>query len=176
MYHRERSFRRRKYRLRRYGAEPTVFLERKSKLGDRVSKRRTQVPDTDLARLGDAFGDPDWAGHWYHQRLLVRQLRPTCQISYERVAYVGACAEGPLRLTLDRHIHCVPADGWSPDGARSGLPILAGQVILELKYSAALPAPFKRLIAEMALAPSQVSKYRLGVQSWGLDAGTKEVG
>ena len=54
--------------------------------------------------------------------------------------------------------------------------MLSGQVILELKYSGALPAPFKRLIEEMVLAPGLVSKYRLGVQTWGLDAAGKEVG
>jgi hypothetical protein len=176
VYHRSPSFKRRKLRVRRYDGATTAFLERKAKSGDRVSKRRSQVSLTELDQLGDAFGDPAWVGDWFHQRVLIRQLRPACRITYDRVAHVGVGADGPLRLTMDRNIYCHPADGWHLNDLHSELPILNGQVILELKYSAALPALFKRLVEEMALRPSVVSKYRLGVETWGLAAGAKGVG
>jgi len=183
VYRRSPSYKRRKFRLRRYDGQTSVFLERKTKSGDQVSKRRTQVAATELPRLGDPCADPEWAAHWYHERVLKRRLRPTCQVSYERVAHVGAGADGPLRLTMDRRVHCRPADDWHVDDTLSGAPILSGEVILELKYSAALPALFKRLVEEMALCPTPCSKYRRAVEAWGLAAGgaagssaAKEVG
>jgi hypothetical protein len=45
----------------------------------------------------------------------------------------------------------------------AGLPVLDGQVILELKYRHHLPLIFKRLVEEFALAPQRASKYRLGI-------------
>ncbi len=176
VYQRSPSYRRHKFRLRRYGDDPAVFLERKTKSGDRVAKRRTPVTDAELARLADADADPSWAAHWFHRRLLARRLQPACQISYERVAHVDAGADGRCRLTLDRHLRCLPADGWRLGDAAAGLPLLAGEAILELKFAVALPGPFKRLVELLALTPSKVSKYRLGVQAWGLAAGGKEVG
>src|SRR5262249_22260166 len=49
VYHRSPKYRRRKYRVRRYGAEPWTFLERKSKWGDRVAKRRSRVHEAEVA-------------------------------------------------------------------------------------------------------------------------------
>jgi hypothetical protein len=169
------SHRRHKFRLRRYGAESFVFLERKSKTGDRVTKWRTRVADVELTWLDDLPADPGWAGHWFRRRLRMRGLRPTCQVSYDRVAHVGADPAGPLRLTLDYRVRCAPADGWQPDEPRAGQPALADEVIVELKYRSALPALFQLLLAEVGLSPSPASKYRLGVRTWGLDAGTWEV-
>src|SRR5439155_22125195 len=51
VYHRAPSYRRRKFRVRRYGSAPEVFLERKSKWGDRVAKPRTAVPAAELPLL-----------------------------------------------------------------------------------------------------------------------------
>src|SRR5436305_1036093 len=47
------SYKRRKFRVRRYGAAPWVFLERKSKWGDRVAKRRSPVPGEEVALLAN---------------------------------------------------------------------------------------------------------------------------
>src|SRR5205814_2516793 len=107
-----------------------------------------------------------WSGYWFQRRLMLRGLGPTCRIAYERTAYVGACPEGPLRLTLDRHVRGVLAAEWSPAPVDGGRPLLTGQVILELKFFAALPAPFKELVAELRLCPSNVSKYRLCREAW----------
>ncbi len=51
LFHRARGFRGRKYRLRRYGQEPTVYLERKLRRGDRVQKHRTSVPQHEIRRI-----------------------------------------------------------------------------------------------------------------------------
>src|SRR5262245_32431301 len=51
VYHRRGLYKRRKHRLRRYGRAPWVFLERKTKWGDRVKKLRTPIRDGELPIL-----------------------------------------------------------------------------------------------------------------------------
>src|SRR6202011_4628261 len=142
---------------RHYGAAPWAFLERKSKWGDRVEKRRTAVHAADLATLARPLSVVTWPGHWFHRRLLARHLGPACRIAYLRTAYVGACAEGPLRLTLDRRARGALGRDWDVGPPEAALPLLRGQVILELKFRAALPGPFKELVQDRKLCPSAVS-------------------
>lgn len=168
VYHRSPGYKCRKFRVRRYGAAAWAFLERKSKWGDRVEKRRTAVPEGELAQLAHPMSMVTWPGHWFHRRLLARRLGPACRISYQRTAYVGACAEGPLRLTLDRRGRGALSREWGVGTPENALPLLRGQVILELKFRAALPAPFKMIVQDMRLSPSGVSKYRLCREAWGL--------
>jgi hypothetical protein len=156
--------------LRRYGIGPAVFLERKSRWGDRVAKRRTLVSPADIGRLEASIDGPEWDGHWFHRRLRTCGLWPACQVSCERTAFVGTSADGPLRVTLDRQALALPARSWDLEETRAGLPILTGRVILELKFRASLPVLFKHLIQEMGLCPGPVSKYRLAVEAWGQDA------
>jgi hypothetical protein len=168
VYHRSRGYKRRKFRVRRYGAAPWAFLERKSKWGDRVEKRRAAVPGEELALLANPMSVVTWPGHWFHRRLVARRLGPACRVSYHRTAYVGACAEGPLRLTLDRRPRGAPAGDWAVGPLEAGLPLLRGQAILELKFRAALPGPFRELVEGVRLSPSGVSKYRRCREAWGV--------
>lgn len=174
VYHRAPGYRRSKLRLRRYGLAPWTFLERKSKWGDRVAKLRSPVPHDELAALNHPMSLVDWPGHWFHRELGHRRLGPACRIAYERTAYVGTCTESHLRLTLDRRVRGILTDTWSAAPFDGGLPVLAGQVILELKFHAALPAPFKELVAALQLSPSTVSKYRLCRQAWALAGARRE--
>ena len=154
-----------KFRLRRYGDEPAVFLERKRKKRDCVEKRRVPVLDTDMRLLQDPEAPPDWTGRWFHKRLRARRLQPICQVTYERSAYVGGDPKDPLRLTLDQRLGCVPATEWAVQSFQRGLDLLPGRRILELKYRGLLPALFKRAIRDLSLSPTAVSKYRLGVEA-----------
>lgn len=180
IFHRAPGFRRRKYRLRQYGRGETVFLERKTKSGDRVAKRRSAVPRDEIHRLLHGDFDPSWPGDWFHRRLAARQLRPRCFISYTRTACVGTSCDGPIRLTIDRHIRCQPTAAYDvclpAQGASPGLPLFADRAILELKYRTAMPALFKRLVEELCLTPSPASKYRLGIQTCDLAHPASEAG
>lgn len=174
VYYRSPSYKRRKYRVRRYGSAAWLFLERKARTGDRVAKRRTAIALDDLSPLAQPLAVTDWPGYWFHRRLLTRRLGPACRVSYERIAYVGTCAEGPLRLTLDRQLHGELIDDWSFDPRGGDLPLLTGQVVLELKFRAALPHPFRELLQELRLSPCPVSKYRLCRQAWGVTSERRE--
>jgi hypothetical protein len=170
VFHRSPSFKRSKHRLRRYGSEPRVYLERKAKDGDRVRKQRNAIPDEELSLLAAPLSVTTWPGHWFHRRLLDRGLRPSALVVYHRTAYVGSGADGLFRLTLDRRLRGSRIGEWAVPAEEGGLPLLTGQVILELKFRLALPVLFKDLVQSMRLGPSLVSKYRSCVSAWGASA------
>ena len=61
VYSRRGSYRRAKYRIRRYGQSDMVFLERKLRTSDCLTKRRTPVRIEDLPLLTATDGRPDMA-------------------------------------------------------------------------------------------------------------------
>ncbi|MEO7190882.1 MAG: polyphosphate polymerase domain-containing protein [Vicinamibacterales bacterium] len=177
VYHRQGSYRRTKYRIRRYGAADVVFLERKLRTSEMLVKRRTTIPMADLPLVAAETMDPTWAGRWFRQRVEARQLAPVCQVSYHRHARVGHAQFGPLRLTFDDQIHVQSSGGLSfePD---AGVPVLQTHTVMEMKYRAVMPAILRHLVEEFSLAASAVSKYRLSMEAMkaaGLRAGASEV-
>ena len=166
VFRRRGSFGRSKYRIRTYGHYQAIFLERKFRTEQLLAKRRTLVDRADLDRLFASAPDQSWPGYWFHRRLLVRALRPMCQVTYLRTARLATSVAGQMRLTIDDGLRVLPM----PDLAfipGTGLPMLEGQAILELKYRHTLPSLFKHLIADFTLAPRTVSKYRLGITALG---------
>ena len=176
VYHRRGSYGRAKYRLRRYDSAPTLFLERKCKVKGRVRKRRTEVRPEELEQLAAADLDPTWPGRWFARRMALRGLVPTCLISYERVARVGAGLAGPLRMTVDRSFLCRPSSTLAVPHLGEGEVLFAGQGVVELKYRVTMPPLFKSLLRELGLTPARASKYRSGIKSCGLGPGVREVG
>jgi hypothetical protein len=170
VYRRTDGYRRRKYRVRRYGIAPTAFLERKAKRQDRVRKRREEIPLAELAVIaGEA--PADWPGAWFVKQLARRQLRPVCRVSYKRTALVGTHPDGPIRVTFDREPHGVAADGHDLEQVADGPRLLADEVITEFKFVGAMPATFKAVIEGLRLNPKSVSKYRRCVEAVGLAVG-----
>lgn len=168
VFHRSPGYKKRKFRLRRYGANPSIFLEQKRKSEGKVAKRRVEIAETDIDRLRAIPTDADWHAYWFHRRINARRLEPTCLISYLRQAYFGHNGDGPLRLTLDRGVRSLPAIGWSVVEVEGHAPELTDAVLLELKYRKNLPALFKAMMQDFALAPGPLSKYRLAIQTLGL--------
>jgi hypothetical protein len=162
VFNRRDSFGRAKYRVRRYGDGNSVFFERKLRQPRVLIKRRTLDSIATLAYLETNDVNADWAGQWFHRRLLVRRLRPVCQVTYDRMARIASTAEGLVRLTLDSDLRAtgIEAPAFAAD---AGDRFFSGRNILELKYHARVPALFRRLIEEFALTPTTASKYRLGV-------------
>jgi hypothetical protein len=166
--HRRGSFRLSKFRIRRYGDSPRVFLERKLRTQEMLCKRRTLVDLNDLPRLRAAVPDSSWSGAWFHRRVLARGMRPSCQISYRRTARVGMNPYGPFRLTLDEGLSARPARGLWFDEEPESVELAPEQVILELKFREEVPLVFKELIREFELNPRRISKYRMAVTGLGL--------
>ena len=167
VFHRRGSYGKSKYRVRRYGGSPVMFLERKFRTDRVLIKRRTTVPVIEFDRLEGREPDPDWHGYWFHRRVLARGLRPLVQVCYCRTARLGTSSTGTFRMTVDFDLRVLPL----PDRAflpGVGLPLLQGQHIVELKYCVALPAAFKQLVEQFALKTQPVSKYRAGLALLGL--------
>ena len=161
VFHRRGSFGRSKYRVRRYGRREHVFLERKLRRPGMLSKRRTLVPLEALSRLDEPASG--WEGDWFHRRLVLRQLRPVCEVSYHRMARMGVGTYGPIRLTLDDQLVVSTAARSAFAEHRDGIAYLQGHLVLELKYRVAVPPLFKQLVETFALRTAPVSKYRFGL-------------
>lgn len=167
VFHRRGSYGKSKYRVRRYGDSPIMFLERKFRTERVLIKRRTTATLDDFARLEGDEPDPDWYGYWFHRRLVARQLKPLVQVSYVRTARLGTSSNGKVRMTIDFDLRVLPL----PDRAflpGTGLPLMEGHNIIELKYSVTLPTVFRNLIDDFALKTQPVSKYRAGLALLGL--------
>ena len=161
VFHRRGSYRRSKYRIRRYDGADVAYLERKLRNARILTKRRGSVPLTELSRLAHTL-DGAWDGRWFHRRLQLRGLAPVCQISYTRMARVAARETGPIRLTVDQDIRTLVRRDvhFTTDGGR---PTLQRRMVVELKFRAVMPAVFKQLVEEFRLTAHTVSKYRLAV-------------
>jgi len=159
VFHRNGSFARGKYRVRRYGSSGVVFLERKLRTKECLTKRRTSILLSDLERLESPATGEEWPGRWFARRLAARQIRPVCQVGYERTARAAMTQLGPVRLTIDEALR---ATGVSSVQFSSvpGTAILPDYAIVEMKFTVTMPTMFKLVIEEFALNPIRFSKYR----------------
>jgi hypothetical protein len=160
VFHRRGSYGRSKYRVRRYDTSDVVFLERKLRTKSLLSKRRTIVSLDELKHLTDAGSGDGWIGEWFAGRLAARQLKPVCQVTYDRTARVTQTPYGLARLTVDDGLAVREIPGWAYE-APDYRSVLIDRQIVELKFIVAMPAVFKRLLETFGLTPEAVSKYRL---------------
>jgi hypothetical protein len=161
-----------KYRVRRYGTAPVLYLEEKRKRRGVVTKCRAALAEEVAGRLLAANGVPppsvpeaDWFVEAYRQL----PLRPWCQVRYRRLARVGVTEGLPVRLTLDQDATAAPAVGALPSRGAECEQVLPG-VVLELKFPHSLPLIFRQLLQEFALKPVAASKYRRAMAACGLDS------
>lgn len=139
----------RKYRMRRYGDESVLHLERKLKRRGRVRKIRWQAEEA------------EWrSSYWFGRRVAVNKLEPSAVIAYERAAFFGA----GFRLTLDRRLRIAEAEGWAVRMPRASVELADGKWVLEVKHGGALPAQVRDLVLEHRLIEGGFSKYRDGMQ------------
>lgn len=173
VYHKTKGFKRAKFRVRRYGDGETIFLERKRRKGDVVKKRRDAVAPPELPLLGGSDVSLEWPGWWFYRQVQFKGLRPSVCIGYTRTAFMGTSATGAVRLTLDRGVSGLPAEGWAVPSVQGGKVLLSDSVILELKFRATLPPLFLELLSELPPSGPGVSKYRLCVDAFGLAGGPR---
>jgi hypothetical protein len=164
VFHRRGSYGRSKYRVRRYGDEPRVFLERKLRTGSRLAKRRTDIP-IDALQLLTATPDPETG--WFRRRVSVRRLEPVCRVSYLRTARLASTEAGRARMTLDYTLSASAVNAFALDGPGPA-PLLTGHMILELKFRGSMPTVFRELADTFTLTPGRASKYRVAADVLGI--------
>lgn len=171
LLHRAGEFDRGTIRVRTYGNGGPAFLERKRRRRDRVRKRRTEIPASEVGRLAAAPGGEPWAGDWFRDEVAAAGFRPVCAVAFLRTAFSGGAGPGEYRLTVDRGIRCAPASAWEvpavPPGA-APVEVPGGGAVCELKFPGAMPAPFKALAARLGLEPAGLSKYRRACRTLGI--------
>lgn len=166
IYHRAGEDRGTKFRIRRYGTEGLVWLERKRRRGDIVKKRRGEWPLAELTPLLAGRGSPEaWAGA-FQDAVQGRELRPVLLVVYPRSAYSGDTHQ---RLTLDWGVKVWRMgrddDPFDPPGDPYQV---TEDVILELKYDETMPPAFEELLELLGRGTCGFSKYSRGVEAAGL--------
>jgi hypothetical protein len=160
VFYGEKPFRRHKYRLRRYGLEPSVYLERRSRWRDRIKKHRSAISVEEVSWFAREHSPLPWEGHWFHRRLIEGNLHPASRVTYRRAAYSCGKGEGAMRLTFDRSVRCCLTEDWTVEPFEGGLPVLEERVIGEVKFFGVMPLKFKNIVREFGLRPIRISKYR----------------
>lgn len=165
VYFREGRFAAKKYRVRRYGDNDRVYVERKTVRERRVRKRRTEVGIGELPRV---MAQQSGESEWFARQVEGRELGPVCRVRYLRRAMYGMCPAGggPMRVTFDRSVRGVLVDGWTFDAASEERVLLDGVVVCEFKFAGAMPAAMKKIVADLKLSPSGMSKYRACVRAF----------
>ncbi|OWK37464.1 polyphosphate polymerase domain-containing protein [Fimbriiglobus ruber] len=171
VFRRTEGYDRDKFRVRRYGADGPVFVERKAKNGEKVRKHRERIDVTAVADFSAPVCSGERAGGWFHRQLREKLLKPVCRITYERVAFLGTADGTTARLTFDRNIRGALTTDWVPNAVETAAPLLANRVVCEFKFRTAMPALFRGIVADLKLAPASFSKYRVFVKSAGLSGG-----
>jgi len=145
-----------------------VFVERKTKNGEKVRKHRARINPVEIADLARPSLNGEWAGEWFHSQVLEKRLAPVCRVAYERVAYLGTADGGTVRITFDRNIRGVRATEWALAEVADAPPLLTDRVVCEFKFRTAMPSLFRGIVADLTLTPAPFSKYRNFVQTAGL--------
>ncbi len=165
VYHRTKPIGQRKFRLRRYGSEETIWLETKQKSNGLSRKRRTAVPEPETALL-QLPSPSEWHGDWFHRRIVTQQLRPVATVTYERFARIGSTSDGAIRLTIDRDLRGTgSAVRQVPRGSSEEIELLPQGFVVELKFREVMPVIFKQLLGDLPLQMAMFSKYRAAVDA-----------
>lgn len=148
-----------RYRVRRYGDDRCVWLERKGGEAGRVDKRRAPC-DATAAEGGLSALPADHPGRAWAEEVQALGLVPQVVVSYLRAAWVLPASGA--RLTIDRALRARPAVRRVPESVEGGVPLRgpsgAEPCVLELKFDAAPPAAFERLLRQEGWAPRPWSK------------------
>lgn len=160
-----------KYRIRRYGDEDLLYLERKVRRGTLVRKRRSAVPG---AALEDVLGGRIEGDGWpatFCRSIRDFGLRPSLLLCYRRFAWLGPRGS---RLTLDQGVTAHYGEHIRGVRMNGGGVAVTGATVLELKFDSEIPGVFKELLDLLARRPGGFSKYGTGLVACGLVPGPGE--
>jgi SPX domain protein involved in polyphosphate accumulation len=169
---------RRKVRVRVYGdttitPETPAYLEIKQRINKLMRKRRVALPYGDAVNfdgyyeLGLARGHADQAlvhEAYYLYRTL--QLRPTCVVTYDRMAFEGDARAPDLRITLDTNLRGRIHDlSLLSTGSVVDRQVLGPEyAVLEVKANHNVPRWVAQLTARHRCTFYRISKYCMALE------------
>jgi hypothetical protein len=168
VYAKTPGYRTAKHRVRRYGDDAAVYLEWKSKRGQRVRKRRSVASQDDLARLAVLADVAAWDGRWFVERIHARRLAPVCRVAYDRLALCGDSETGPIRATFDRRLRGGACSTVVLDAESPMAPLPIAGVVVEFKFTDSMPHLFREAMTQFPLTSAAASKYRACIDALGL--------
>ena len=155
-----------KYRIRIYNcSDREIFLERKHKHGDLISKSSVRITRRLCEQLMN--GDPTGLDRSENQLLrdVFREMRtkflkPAVIVDYHREAYTHPAED--TRITFDKQLHSglFTYDLFNPD-LNGVSPLEPGKMILEVKYNRYLPGYIKSILSTVPSVSCAISKYTL---------------
>jgi SPX domain protein involved in polyphosphate accumulation len=169
---------RRKVRVRVYGdttitPETPAYLEIKQRINKLMRKRRVALPYGDAVdfdgyyELGLARGHAEQAlvhEAYYLYRTL--QLRPTCVVTYDRMAFEGDARAPDLRITLDTNLRGRIHDlSLLSTGNVADQQVLGPEyAVLEVKANHNVPRWVAQLTARHRCTFYRISKYCMALE------------
>ena len=160
----DKPFYKEKLRLRSYGVptpDTPVFIEIKKKYDGIVYKRRTKLSLTEAERYLYSHTDQEKSEQVLREIdwLFVRYpLEPAIYLAYDRIAYCGT-EDDSLRITFDTDIRGRDERLKLTEGT-DGIALLGPDtVLMEVKFTGAMPLWMSRLFASLKIYPSSFSKY-----------------
>ncbi len=165
VYHRAEEDSGTKYRIRRYGDENVLWLERKRRKGTLVTKRRASCPMEKLDGVLKGTVTLGGFADTFVEEVKKQRYSPRLLVTYPRSAWV---AEGGARLTLDHGVQARKATKEQPFSETGQVVSVSSDVILELKYDKTPPSVFTELLTLLGQEGGSFSKYRRGIEAVGM--------
>jgi hypothetical protein len=157
---------RHKYRIRVYNcSDQTIMLERKNKFGQYINKESAPLSRKETeALLEGEYGFLKTSEHnlkrEFYYECTSRFMRPRVMVDYDREPFV--MESGDVRITFDRHVRAGFGTFDLFDKALPTMEVLrADQMIMEVKFTALLPALIRRLMPPRSSMMTAASKYVL---------------
>ena len=158
-----------KLRMRSYGGAKQdgdyVFLEIKKKFDGVIGKRRATMSLKQAEEFVGSGLRPQLEGYINNQVageiayfLSVHEVRPSAYISYTRLAFSGGHDKG-LRVTFDSDIVARRGDASLRRPSYGERIIKADQVLMEVKFSSAVPLWLAAMLSEAGFQRQGFSKY-----------------
>lgn len=156
---------RKKYRIRMYNDDDSYLkLECKHKDEDRTYKEDSRITRLQaqqmMARNYGAIQTQDPFVERFLAEAMVKDLRPSVIVQYDRTAYVSPVSE--VRITFDADVRSGRYITNLFDPHLNLLPVVsAGDLVLEVKYNEFLMEPLPQILCSVPMIRQAVSKFAL---------------
>ena len=160
------TFLRKKYRIRIYNySDKVIKLECKEKQGNYIHKTAASLSRTEVERIlkgdyGFLLKRDEILCKEFYLECTTKMMRPSVIVDYERDAFVEAV--GDVRITFDKHVRAAWMNFDIFDEKLPAYEVLeSDRLIMEVKYTEALPEVVRRVISPYNSIQVAASKFTM---------------